>query len=183
MHLKAGQIISRRVLRDGTKVTLRAPRMEDLDDLVEFINALVDEKAMIIVNKRVTRNGEANYLSGVLTEVETGKAVYVFAEIGGRVVASSSIKFNSGHEAHTSTLGIAISKGYRGIGLGTLLMKELINQAKRFGKKLIILEAFEKNPCARRLYDKVGFREVGRVPKKLFHRGKYQAAIVMSREV
>jgi RimJ/RimL family protein N-acetyltransferase len=183
MHLKAGQTLSKHVLRDGTEARLRAPRMEDLDDVLEFINALVDEKAMIIVNKRCTRDDEAGYLANVLKEVETGKAVYVFAEASGKMMASSSISFNSGSESHTCTLGIAISKKYRGKGLGTILMKELIGQARRFGKKLIVLEAFETNPCARRLYEKVGFKEVGKIPKKLFYKGKYQAAIVMSKEL
>ena len=152
MHLKAGQAISTHVLKEGTEVTLRAPRMEDLDDAMEFINALVDEKAMMIVDQHRHRD-RGGHPSGVLAEVEMGKAAYVFAEIEGRVVASSSITFKSGHKAHLHA-GIAISKRYRGIGLGTVLMMELMTQARRFGKKLIVLEAFEKNSaqctCMRR---------------------------------
>ncbi len=51
-------------------------------------------------------------------------------------------------------------------------MKELIRQARKFGKKLALLEVFEPNSRARHVYEKTGFREVGRIPKKLLHSGK-----------
>lgn len=183
MHLKAGQVLAKRRLKDGTEVTLRTPRMEDLDDILEFINALVKEKAMIYGAKPIKRAEEAKWLSNTLAEVETGKAVYIAAEAGGKVVASCSIQFKEGKQSHVCNLGIAISKEYRDKGLGTILMNELVRQARRFGKKMVTLGVFEKNPRAKHVYEKVGFREIGRLPKALLHGGKYQDEILMVKEI
>lgn len=183
MHIKAGQVLSKHTLKDGTDVTLRAPRMEDLDDLLEYINSLVKENAMILMKKPIKRDVEARWLANSLVEIETGKSVYVTAEANGKVVANGSISFKDGKESHVCGLGIAISKGYRDVGLGTIIMKELVRQAKKFGKKLIVLEVFDSNPRAKHVYEKVGFREVGRIPKKLFYGGKYHAAVQMAKEI
>jgi RimJ/RimL family protein N-acetyltransferase len=183
MHLKAGQVLSRHSLKDGTRVTLRTPRMEDLDDLLRYINALVKENAMILMTKPAKRHDEAKWLGNVLAEIETGKSVYIVAEIEGRVVANGNVGFREGKEAHVCTLGIAISRPFRDKGLGTILINELIRHARKFHRRLILLSVFEENPRARHLYEKVGFREVGRVPKKLFHKGKYHTEIMMAREI
>jgi RimJ/RimL family protein N-acetyltransferase len=183
MHLKAGQTLAKKRLRDGIEVTLRTPRMEDLDDLLAYINALVKENVMTIMTKPPKRDEEARWLGGILADIETGKSVYIVAEIGGKVVANGNISFMTGKKAHVCTLGIAISKSYRDRGLGTILMNELIKQARKFGKKLILLDVFELNPRAKHVYEKVGFREVGRMPGMLFHKGKYQAGIMMAKEI
>ncbi|MCD6242764.1 hypothetical protein J7K06_03650 [Candidatus Bathyarchaeota archaeon] len=39
--MKGGQIIQTFTLKDGRKAVIRAPRWEDLDDLMDFINSLV----------------------------------------------------------------------------------------------------------------------------------------------
>jgi RimJ/RimL family protein N-acetyltransferase len=183
MYLKSGQTLARRKLRDGTEVILRAPRMEDLDDLLRFINALVKEDAMILMTKPIARSEEAAWLSNSLSEIETGKAVYVVAEADGRVVANCSINFKKGKESHVCGLGIAIDKGYRDRGLGTIMMDELIRQARRFGKKLVLLDVFEPNRRARHVYEKAGFKVVGRTPKQIRYKGRYIAAVHMSREL
>ena len=63
--MKAGQVFRRFTAKDGRGVILRAPRWEDLDDLLDFINSLVDEGVDISRDKKVTREEEANWLGGV----------------------------------------------------------------------------------------------------------------------
>jgi len=52
--MKAGTIIREFVAKDGREVTLRAPRWDDLDDMLEFINSLVEEGADIMINTKQT---------------------------------------------------------------------------------------------------------------------------------
>ena len=49
--MKEGAIYRSFTTRDGRKVTLRAPKWGDLDDMLHFINSLVEEKAMILMNE------------------------------------------------------------------------------------------------------------------------------------
>lgn len=41
---------------------LRTPRWEDLDDLLELINSLVEEKAGIVRTEKVSRQEEIDWL-------------------------------------------------------------------------------------------------------------------------
>jgi [ribosomal protein S18]-alanine N-acetyltransferase len=62
-------------------------------------------------------------------------------------------------EAHIAT--IAAHPGWRGCGLGLWLMLALLDQAIRRGAALSTLEVRVGNTPARRLYEKLGFEEVG----------------------
>jgi len=62
--------------------------------------------------------------------------------------------------AHQCLFAIIIDEKYRGKGVGTMLMKELMALAKTFGIELLHLEVYEGNP-ARRLYERLGFVQYG----------------------
>lgn len=60
----------------------------------------------------------------------------------------------------TPILGIALFPEYRGMGVGTLLLQEVFNHAKKFDVPSISLSVNPENP-ARRLYERHGFAHVG----------------------
>ncbi len=72
---------------------------------------------------------------------------------------------------------IAVAASARGHGLGRALMQALISEARKRGARLIFLEVRADNPGAQRLYERLGFIDVG------VRRGYYQPdnvdAIVM----
>jgi len=47
--------------------------------------------------------------------------------------------------------------------------------------KVLTLAALETNKCAIHVYEKVGFAQTGRVPKKYFKDGKYIDEIIMTK--
>ncbi len=55
---------------------------------------------------------------------------------------------------------IVVSSEARGMGIGTKLLEAVFDLAKRLKKKKVILEVVDTNPMAKKLYEKVGFREV-----------------------
>jgi ribosomal-protein-alanine acetyltransferase len=56
---------------------------------------------------------------------------------------------------------MAVAVSVRGRGIGTLLLRELIGQARIQGSVRIFLEVRASNRNARGLYEKVGFEEAG----------------------
>ena len=169
--------------KDGRKVILREPRWEDLGDLLEFINSLVEEGADICREKAVTREEEAEWLGRLLTRVEKGEVIGVVAEVDGKAVANSEVTRRGGIMNHVGVLGIAIRNDYRGIGLGSELMKALIEESRRAGVKVLVLDVFDTNNVAKQLYQKAGFREAGRIPKGVFKKGEYIDLIRMTLEL
>lgn len=162
------------VLKDGRKAILRAPDWHDLDDSVAFINELVEERVEILRTTEVTRNEEAEWLGRRLAAIEKGSLLALVAEIGGKIVASADITQRTPdypEHSHVGVLGIAILNNARSLGLGTSLMESLLQLAKQLPLKIVILDMFATNMAARRLYEKMGFVEVGKIPKAI-HRGE-----------
>jgi ribosomal protein S18 acetylase RimI-like enzyme len=84
---------------------------------------------------------------------------------------------------HHGGLGIAISKKYRDRGIGLEMMRTLIRESRRAGMKTVQLEVFATNPRAIHVYGKTGFKETGRIPKKMHRKGTHIDSILMTAEL
>lgn len=180
--VKAGKIIRSFFARDGCEVVLRTPKWEDLDDSLELINSLVEERADITRTKRVSREEEIDWLSRGLSRLEKDETFYMVAEVDGKVVGVSEVNRRlGGYETHVGALGIAIRNGFRNLGIGIEMMKTLVERAQRMDLKVLTLSAFATNERAIHVYEKVGFVQTGRIPKKFFKDGKYIDEVIMTK--
>ncbi|MEM2940006.1 MAG: GNAT family N-acetyltransferase [Thermoproteota archaeon] len=171
------------VLEDGSKVVLRSPRWEDLDSLTEFINSLVEEGAPIARDKKVTREEEVEWLAGRLADIEKGQTIMIVAEIKSKVIGNSEINRLRGYQNHVGLLGIAVAREYRNRGIGTKMLETLIEESMRTGLKLLVLDVLSTNTKARHVYNKVGFKEAGAVPKMARIKEGYDDVIRMYLEL
>jgi RimJ/RimL family protein N-acetyltransferase len=165
------------------KILVRPPRRDDLDDLLRFINALVDEDAPILMNKKTTLEEERVWLDEQLGSLQKGECIALVAEVDGRVVAHGEIRRHGFRESHVGTLGISVSRDHRDGGIGTTLMSALVERAGEAGLRLIILEVFAGNRRAIHVYKKIGFKIKGRIPGKLSYKGRYSDAILMAKDI
>ncbi len=154
-----------------------------MDEFVELINSAVEEGAEILKSKKVTREEEAEWLGSLLAKVEKGERFVICAEIEGRVVGLCELERRSGVRSHTATVGIIIKRPYRDLGLGTRMLRTMIDQARSMGLKVLTLGMFATNARARHVYEKVGFREVGCVPKEFYRDGDYVDHVMMAMEL
>lgn len=93
----------------------------------------------------------------------TGRADYcIVADEKGKVIGAvwTRIMNDYGHvDDDTPSLAISLYKEYRGRGIGTQMMKEIITILKSKGYKRLSL-AVQKMNYAVRMYEKVGFKIV-----------------------
>ena len=179
--MKTGTIVHEFYARDKRKVILRTPRWDDLDDLLEMINSLVAEGADIIRAEKVSRVDEIDWLARALSHLAKDEILYLAAEVDGKVVANSEISRNQGgYDSHVGNIGIAIRENYRDVGIGTEMVKTLINQARKMGLKVLTLSAFESNERAIHVYESVGFVQTGRIPGKFAKQGKLEDEVIMT---
>jgi RimJ/RimL family protein N-acetyltransferase len=167
--------------KNGQEVVLRTPQMGDLDELMKLINSLVDEKAEIARTEKVTREKEAEWLPKMLANLEKDELFFLVAEVDKGLVASSDLRILSGDEKHVGVLGIIVKNSFRGLGIGTEMIKMLVEQGKSLGLKVLILFVFATNKRAVHVYEKVGFVETGKIPKKHFREGQYIDELVMAK--
>lgn len=95
--MKPGHVFKTFTAKDGTLVTLRAPRWEDLDDLLAYINGLVDEGADIVRDQPIPRAQEAEWLGRTLAKIEMDKSIWIVVEVDGRVIANAGVTREKGY--------------------------------------------------------------------------------------
>lgn len=167
-------------LKDGRTVLLRRPEKKDLRQLLDFINALVDEDVMILMNKRTTLKDERKWLKDALDGIRKGTLHYVVAELDGRIVGSCSIKRGKWRESHVAEYAISVAADCRRLGIATALSKYILAVGRTDRNiKLIMLRVYAANTKAKTLYEKLGFREVARLPKRVQYKGKLMDEFVM----
>ncbi len=69
-----------------------------------------------------------------------------------------------GRAAHIANAGYAVDSAVRGRGIGRLLLEDSIWRAPRLGFDAIQFNLVFESNTARRLYEELGWRQVGRVP-------------------
>jgi len=167
------------------KIIIRKLSKKDLRNVKkfqDFINSFVEEDAQIMMNERISLKGEEKWLEEKLGKIKKKKAVFLVAEYNNLGIGTMGIDLNVWRQNHIGDLGITIRNGYRGIGLGSCLMKEGIKLAQRELKprpKIIRLSVLPTNEPAIALYKKFGFKKVAQIPKQLQYKGKLIDEIIM----
>ena len=170
---------------DGKKIIIREFSKKDLRNVRKFqtfINSLIEEEALINLNKKLSMGQEKKWLEEQLRKMKNRKSVYLIAETNDMVVGTTQIYLNEGRGGHVGNFGITIKKGYRGIGLGSYLTGEVIKLAKKELKpkpKIIKLDVFSINKPAIDLYKKYKFKKVAVIPKQREYKGKLYDEIIM----
>lgn len=98
----------------------------------------------------------------------------VVAEESRRIVGYLVFYF-AASEIHV--MNIAVRQDRRGLGLASWMMSRVMDLARRNSMETCFLEVRESNVPARGLYEKLGFRQIGR--RKGYYRETGEDAIVM----
>lgn len=85
------------------------------------------------------------------------RAVMVVVDDGGTIVGHLALYVQAGR----ADLGMALSEGYRGAGLGRRLLEQGVAWAREAGAHKVVLEAWPHNAAALALYERCGFEVEG----------------------
>jgi len=170
------------VEKNGKKhhVVLRYPRMDDADGLLKYINSLVDEKAYIGKQKKVTKKEEITFLKKIIKEMNEGKSIHVCVVVGGKVTGLGGIgRKPMDANRHVGTVGIGLAKKYRGLRIGKRLMETLCNEGrKRLSLRVVESSYYDGNKASENLHKSTGFSKAGRIPGGCNYYGKYIDEII-----
>jgi RimJ/RimL family protein N-acetyltransferase len=179
MKLKPGQVLEEFEV-EGHRIVFRTPGRGDAPRALKHMNRLVAEKAYINMQRRLTLAEERGWLRRAQRTNREGKRNAIVVVMDGEMIGGAGMGPGaSGGNLHVGGVGIALSR-MRGKGIGTRLMRLLERLARKNRKlKLRRLSVAEKNRPARVLYDKLGYRQVGRIPKGFRYYGKLMDEIIM----
>ena len=174
-----GQVLRTLPTRDGRTAIFRYPQADDTAAMQHYINRLSAENTFILFSgEQVTLEEEQAFLDSVLEQMVQHQRVMVHCWVDDELAGLCSIETITSEKErskHVGLFGISLAEPYRGLGLSQPLAQAAIDQTIPWMPhiRMIYLKCFATNTPALKMYSKVGFREVGRVPGMLFFRGEY----------
>ena len=168
-------------LKDGRTAILRSPVPEDGAALLDFLKTTAGETEFLLrypEESLTDVKSEEDFLGGICRSQTN---LMILCELDGKIVGNCHLWYTPLQKLrHRGELAIALTKDCWGLGLGSAMLSELMTQAERWGLENLVLSYIEGNDRGRRLYEKLGFREVARLKD---HRGPGLDTVYFRRSV
>lgn len=188
MHSKMSPIKFREEyrLKNGQTLVLRLPTKSDARSLHAYINTLSLERTFVsFQGEEVSFKEEQEYVDGLVKKIANQQVFHLLGFIDDQLVTAAGIELQPRTESHQGLLGISVAKEHRGKGIGQLVMEVLVEKAPKYlpQLKIITLQHMGNNLIGRRLYEKMGFIEYGRLKQGMKHRDQYVDEVLMYKKV
>ena len=153
-------------LKDGRKIVLRSPEISEAGEVLAHLYHCSEETHFLTrcpEERDITEESEVRFVQGINAD-SMNFMLAAFSE--GCLVATATIESVGKVRKlrHRAELGISIRKELWNLGLGTVMLQELLSQAEKNGFEQVELGVFSDNQSAIHLYEKIGFRRTGVIP-------------------
>ena len=170
------------ILKDGRVVDLREVKVTDASLLLEYFDRVNLETKNLLREPgeyTFTVNDERKFIRRVLKSSNEFMGVVIYDE---ELVGSFGFRSNHLRRiTHRGSLGMSVRKDFNNLGIGSLMMKHVVEQAKEMNKLKLELEVRADNLSAVHLYEKFGFNLEGTVKKGFFVDDKYVDLLIMGK--
>ena len=171
-------------LKDGRTCTLCCTMPDYSEDMINYMKLTAAETPFLLRSPdevTYTVEGERELLAKLLDDEG---AFMMLALVDGRVAGNCSITSVGVRRRvrHRCSLAIALVKEFWGLGIGTAMMRYMIELVEKMGYEQIELGVIDGNERAKALYEKAGFVETGRYKNAMkYDDGTYRDEIIMWR--
>lgn len=146
--------------------------------MIAHVNAIGGEVVHIMTERLLLTPREER---AVFRKADGVSGLYLVAVIDGEIVGSADIeRGRHSKDRHTANLGIALRRDSRGVGLGTAMMRTMIDWARSVGIRKLTLGVFSSNVRAVALYRRFGFTPEGRLKGQVILRRKPVDELLMA---
>lgn len=165
-------------LKDGRAALIRSVEPADAQALIDHVNEVGAEQVYIMTERlpmTVDEEGE------MIRKLDHRRTLFLVAVVDRKLVGSADIeRGRQSKNAHTASLGIALRKPVRGLGLGKAMVEDLIRWARSEGIHKVTLGVFATNEGAIALYRQLGFSEEARLRGQVVLAGKPVDEVLMA---
>lgn len=180
-----GTIVDTITSHSGRKLVVRYPKIEDVVSLTHYINEISREDTYLTFSgEQITENEERHYIEYSLQSIQAQNKVLLFVCDGEKIVGTSHVERSlrsRTRELHVGFFGISLARAYRGDGIGRQLALVIFEEARKNipGLRQIRLDLYAENKPALRLYEKLGFTIVGRIPEGISYKNRFVDKLIM----
>jgi L-amino acid N-acyltransferase YncA len=163
-------------LKDGTKVLLRPMVPEDQDALYEFFKAVPREDARYLRDDVSSRLLVEKWSKNLNYE----KTLPILAIKDDVIIGDATInRRRFGWKWHLGTVRVFVHKEYRNVGLGHLMIDELVDIAYKLGIEKLIVEIPELSTPAINAFTRAGFYHAAKIPNMVKDRENMPVDVVV----
>jgi len=180
------EIIFKGKSKKGKEIVIRYPEKADLQELLNFINELSQEKTFILYQGEVINEEyEIKYLDSILKQIEEKTRVHLLVFCNNKLIGGAELSKDRLARKHVGIFHMAVLKDFRSEGIGKILMSQVLEEGLKVisGLKIISISVFADNPIARKLYESFGFVECGKLPKGVKHGNEFIDEILLYKGV
>ncbi|MFJ7745268.1 GNAT family N-acetyltransferase [Peribacillus sp. NPDC097295] len=157
------------ISKDSVRSIVRTGTIEDSEAILDIQKSVVSEGEFLIPLASEFTKTYSQQKEWVQSILENEKETLLVAEKEGEVIGWIVFQMSKNRMrlSHTGNFGMMISKSYRGLGIGSMLLKALLDWAENHPLiEKVSLGVFATNHGAISLYKKMGFIEEGRKVKE-----------------
>lgn len=162
-------------------IVYREPQVTDAEKIVDFYNYVGGETTYLSFEKDEYPMDVGGQAKDILATKEHPASIMILAMDGGEIAGIGTIHSGNKIKArHQGELGIVVAKKYQACGIGSEIIRRLIDFCKGNGiTTRIQLDTRADNEIAVRLYKKFGFEIEGCLKNTTLLNGVYYDLYVM----
>lgn len=162
-------------------IAYREPEVEDAKKIVDFYNYVGGETTYLSFEKDEYSMDEEAQKGDIISTKEHPASIMILAMDGDEIAGIGTIHSGNKIKArHQGELGIVVAKKYQKFGIGSEIIRQLIDFCKGNGiTTRIQLDTRKDNEVAVKLYEKFGFEIEGCLKNTTLLNGVYYDLYVM----
>lgn len=139
----------------------------DAEQLLEVTKKMGSETEFLVMDEKGMNLTTELFSQQLAALYESQNNVLLLALVDEQIIGTASVKTDNHYRvAHIGEIGISVLKEYWGLGIGTLLMEELLTWAKESGTICRLeLTVQTRNKRAVHIYQKIGFEIEALMPR------------------
>jgi L-amino acid N-acyltransferase YncA len=160
------------------EIRIRFATEDDAEAICAIYNQGIEERIATLETERRSPDERRQWMASRGPR----HPVIVAVEAGSVVGWASLNPFNPRRAYdHVADLSVYVERGWRGKGVGRLLLDRLVGHAQALGYHKMVLAAFPSNTGGMALYERVGFDTVGIYREQGQLDGKWVDVIIMEK--
>ncbi len=141
-------------LADGTRVLLRFLTPADRQALLDLYAPLTAEDLRYFRQKV----SDPKVVESWVDNLDYSKVLPLVAFVGERMVGDATLHFGSGPTRHIAEVHIFLAKDFRRRGLGTQMIRALIDLARRRGLHYLLAQIVSDQTTVIKAFEQLGFQ-------------------------
>ena len=163
-------------------IVIREAEINDAEEMISYLNIVGGESDNLMHGPDGFKVPVEAVKRRIQSSHDADNSIILIALAGENIIARAELDGYPGAKLHhNARFSISVRKDYWNKKIGTKLMTEIIECARKMNLRNIELEVVVDNKAAIALYHKMGFSDVGVYKNYWFANNVYSDAIVMQK--